>query len=55
MGMCSGAEDFAKFVFPVLAAVLGLVEDLEAEDVVFELIAQLPELDFLSDRGEVLG
>ena len=36
-----GGEDGAKFVLPIAAVMLGLVEDLEPKNVVFELGTEL--------------
>lgn len=42
-------HDFVEFVAPVAAVGLGLVEDLEAEDVVLEVFAELLPSDLTAD------
>lgn len=45
-------QDVAEFVAPVAAVGLGLVEDLEVEDVVLEVFTELLPGDFAADLRE---
>ncbi len=45
--LLGSGEDVAEFVLPVVAVVLGFVENLEAEDVILEILAEVLRVKLL--------